>query len=528
MRNRDARPLTRRPAPHATSPLAGRAPSGSARRTRLGRAAAALALASVLAACAAHGGAEPAPATLPPDRPYLGVLVLDEASAQDFRLALPADTVAVTVELECSDADLSLDAQLGETVPEERADADFSVEAESGRARLAIDRFSDPVLAGDVLALRVAWRSAARPRSTSRELDDLPYTLRARLHRARKDGALAPGHDVSAEVGRDCGGFRSYALEVPAGVETLRLDLLDTDGDLDLLARAGAPIVTLGPSVELAQHPYGRETLVVHREADAVARAETWWIDVVDPQDSERDQRFRLRASFAADPPADLLQLPALTGPRAPEVVPAELLAVVELETDHGVGSGTLVSADGWILTNAHVVEGRELPGDDVVVAVCLDPTRPPVEMFRGHVEFEDTVTDLALVRVRAGFYGQPLPPGYRFPELRGAQGELPPIGTNLRIAGYPLTGGQGTRVSISLTRGIVAGYDRGPGGVLLKTDAEITNGNSGGAALDDAGRLVGVPSATVENGSGQIGYVHPLALLPAEWIAASGLRFEH
>lgn len=477
-----------------------------------------------LSGCAPR--AETDAATLPPDRPFLGVLVLDESSEQRFRLALPADAVAVTIELECSDADLALDAQLGETLPDAREDADFSLDAESGRARLAIDRFSEPALTGGVLALRVAWESAARPHSTTRELDDLPYTLRARVHRARRDGALAPGLDVTGELGRDCGGFRSYALDVPAGVETLRFDLLDTDGDLDLLAQAGAPILALGATVALAQHPYGRESLVVQRDAEHARRAETWWIDVVDPQDSERDARFRLRASFNPEPGADLLALPALTGPRAPALVPAELACVVELETDHGVGSGTLVGAEGWILTNAHVVEGRELPGDDVVVAVCLDATRPPVEMFRGSVEFVDAVTDLALVRIRTGFYGQPLPPDYEFPTLACARGALPAIGANLRIAGYPLTGGQGTRVSISLTRGIVAGYDRAASGVLLKTDAEITNGNSGGAALDDAGQLVGVPSATVENGSGQIGYVHPLELLPEDWIRACGMRF--
>jgi S1-C subfamily serine protease len=54
----------------------------------------------------------------------------------------------------------------------------------------------------------------------------------------------------------------------------------------------------------------------------------------------------------------------------------------------------------------------------------------------------------------------------------------------------------------------------------LIKTDAEITSGNSGGAALDEHGRLIGVPSSVVENGSGQIGYVHPIESMPGEWRA--------
>lgn len=480
----------------------------------------------LLAACASRADREEDFATLPLDRPYLGVLLLDEATEQLFRLNVPADAVALTLDLECSDADLALDAQLGATLPDARMDVDFAVNGESGHARIAIDRFSEPALTDGVVTLRVAWRSGSHAHSTSRELDDLPYLLRARVHRARRDAELVPGRDVLGKLGRDCGGFRSYALAVPAGAEVLRIDLLDADSDLDLVAQAGEPPVELGPETRLAQHAYGRETLVVHRDADRVAAAETWWIDVVDAQDSEREASFRVRASFDAEPAADLLALPELTGPRAPALVPAELACVVELETDDGAGSGTLVSADGWILTNAHVVAGRARPSDEIVVAVCLDPARPPVESFRGTVAFEDETIDLALVRIERGFYGQPLPPGYRFPALGCATRELPPIGANLRILGYPLTGGQGTRVSISLTRGVVAGYDRSAAGPILKTDAEITNGNSGGAALDDAGCLVGIPAATVENGSGQIGYVQPLQLLPREWLEACGLRF--
>jgi S1-C subfamily serine protease len=51
-----------------------------------------------------------------------------------------------------------------------------------------------------------------------------------------------------------------------------------------------------------------------------------------------------------------------------------------------------------------------------------------------------------------------------------------------------------------------------------MKTDAEITTGNSGGAALDERGRLVGVPTSMVELGSGQVAYVHPLDALPEEF----------
>src|SRR5262249_9768814 len=160
---------------------------------------------AVCAACSACGPRLPAgarePATLPADRPYLGTLVLDEESEQFFRLALPPDALAVAIELESSDADLALEAKLDAVPPLAREDGDFSATTDAGRARIVIDRFTEPALAGDVLTLRVAWESRARPRSSTRELDDLPFTLRARVHRARSDGELALGRDAQAVVG---------------------------------------------------------------------------------------------------------------------------------------------------------------------------------------------------------------------------------------------------------------------------------------------------------------------------------------
>ena len=83
---------------------------------------------------------------------------------------------------------------------------------------------------------------------------------------------------------------------------------------------------------------------------------------------------------------------------------------------------------------------------------------------------------------------------------------------------GNAATGGEGSRVTIHATRGIVAGFEHGSVGNLIKTDASITQGNSGGAAVDADGKLVGIPTSTVENGSGQSGFVRPIGLLPPAW----------
>jgi len=268
-------------------------------------------------------------------------------------------------------------------------------------------------------------------------------------------------------------------------------------------------------------HVYGGETLILGSRSGKALRDGAWFVDVVAPLDDERSVRFELLATLSADPPAELLALPALASASsraAPELARA-LAAVVELSTEDASGSGTFVGDTGWILTNAHVVEGAlGRPVDEVVIACTLAPEHPAVELFRGVVEQYDPERDLALVRVAKGFYGQPIPGDYRFPTLELADTDTLLVGAPLWLVGYPATGGEGSRVTIHATRGIVAGFEHGSVGNLIKTDASITQGNSGGAAVDADGKLVGIPTSTVENGSGQSGFVRPIGLLPPAW----------
>lgn len=72
--------------------------------------------------------------------------------------------------------------------------------------------------------------------------------------------------------------------------------------------------------------------------------------------------------------------------------------------------------------------------------------------------------------------------------------------------------------MSIHCARGVLSGFDQEDFGLMFKTDAAVIPGNSGGAALDELGRLVGVPSSTLSDETGQVGLVRPLGLLPEEW----------
>ncbi|MEU4626524.1 trypsin-like peptidase domain-containing protein [Actinoplanes sp. NPDC023801] len=153
------------------------------------------------------------------------------------------------------------------------------------------------------------------------------------------------------------------------------------------------------------------------------------------------------------------------------------------------LGSGVVLTADGLILTNNHVVEA------DGTVSVRLSDGRT----VPARVTATDARHDLALVRA-TGVSG--LTP------VTFATGDSIAVGDTVLAFGAPL-GLEGT-----VTSGIVSALDRsvdtGGGKLtgLLQTDAAINQGNSGGALVDTAGRVVGinVAIATTGDGGGSVG----------------------
>jgi hypothetical protein len=471
-----------------------------------------------------HGSDAPRTEKLEPGGALSRVLELPRVKEQTFALQVPAHAVAVRVKLVSRGAELTLSARRDEAGNDDEG-YDFAVGTDSGEASLAIGRFTDPPLEAGRWILRAAFTGDVAPTTPEKKLSKIPFTIEASVFEARVDGDLAPGKAVDGAIEGENGGFRTYKVEVPEGARALRVDLSRVETDLDLYAAHGSPILAIGDEVYFSKHLYGCETLVVG-DAEHPVEAGTWYVDVVDPLDQDGESTFRIEATLSPDPPAELLAVPRLplTDPssrRGSHPIARLLPAVVEIETDDATGSGTILSDDGWILTNAHVVE--KVGGgsfEDVVVSASFDARRPPVETFRAKVERVDSLRDLALVHVTSGFYGQPLPKGYRFPTVERGDPEALDVGDTMWLVGYPSTGGQGSRVTITCTRGVVAGFEATEFGFVIKTDAEITNGNSGGAALDDKGRIVGVPTSMVELGSGQVAYVHPLSAVPAEWLA--------
>ncbi len=172
-------------------------------------------------------------------------------------------------------------------------------------------------------------------------------------------------------------------------------------------------------------------------------------------------------------------------------------------------GSGSFVSADGLILTNAHVVDNRWNDYTLIAVAVTDRTDSPPKLSFLGEVAAVDYDLDLAVVRVVSDLEGNPI--SESFPNIGLGDSDRIEIGDHIRILGYPGIGSD----TITFTEGAVSGFtsERGvEGRAWIKTDATIAGGSSGGMAVNQAGELIGVPTQASASSEGDVVDCRPVA----------------
>lgn len=179
------------------------------------------------------------------------------------------------------------------------------------------------------------------------------------------------------------------------------------------------------------------------------------------------------------------------------------------------LGSGTVLNADGLILTNNHVVEGDRRNGlmnDEGMAGIAVAPADlrgEAVLKYFGRVVKTDPELDLALIQIvaLADDPEAPLPDNLGLTPIEFGNSDELMISDEVNMFGYPGLGGN----TPTYTRGIVSGFlDDNRDGVYewFKTDAELNHGNSGGLATDDQGRFVGVPTAGNTDDIGKIGLV--------------------
>ncbi len=161
-----------------------------------------------------------------------------------------------------------------------------------------------------------------------------------------------------------------------------------------------------------------------------------------------------------------------------------------------GLGSGVVVSPDGYILTNNHVVDGAS----DVRV------TLPDRREFKAKVIGTDPKTDVAVLKIEAS----------NLSVITVGNSSKLQVGDSVLAIGNPYGVGQ------TVTMGIVSATGRAGLGIedyedFIQTDASINPGNSGGALVNDRGELVGINTAILAPGSGGnqgIGFAVPVNLV--------------
>jgi len=169
-----------------------------------------------------------------------------------------------------------------------------------------------------------------------------------------------------------------------------------------------------------------------------------------------------------------------------------------------GLGSGVIVSADGYLLTNNHVVEGAS------DIEVQLVDGRQATAQLVG----TDPETDLALLRIKL----TPLPV-VALGDMRALQ-----VGDVVLAIGNPFNVGQ------TVTSGIVSALGRNRLGLstfenFIQTDAAINPGNSGGALVDAEGRLVGINTAIYSRSGGNMGIGFAIPVDSARMVMDALLR---
>src|ERR1700732_1846609 len=162
---------------------------------------------------------------------------------------------------------------------------------------------------------------------------------------------------------------------------------------------------------------------------------------------------------------------------------------------EHSLGSGVIVSPEGYVLTNNHVVDGA------TDVKVTLSDKRE----LKAQIVGTDPKTDVAVLKLE----------GANFPAITLGDSSKVQVGDYALAIGDPFGVGQ------TVTMGIVSAKGRGNLGIedyedFIQTDAPINPGNSGGALVNERGELVGINTAILSHGSGGnegIGFAIPINL---------------
>ena len=450
-----------------------------------------------------------------------GVIRVDKQPHQTYRIRVPANAVLVDVALSAAIDDLDLFLQFDQPIGEYEL-ADHMAETMMHNERIRVSRWDELPLEPGVYYLDVVWAGTHPPRVDGKRVTDISYRLTYKVVELGAPVVLKPGRAQSSTVVGDHGYVNLFAVDVPQGADCLRVDISQAHSALDFYVSRDEPVLAPMDADYIVEGFETAKTLILGTDDDPALKPGRYYITVFDGFLSESKIDYQIQATFQPQVPAALSKIAQIPHPTTPRE--RMLCSTVELIVPGGGGSGTLIAPGGLILTNYHVVEnpkGQLTSADNLIVAINADSAESARDAYRGRVVVSHKQRDLALVQITSGIYGQALPADLKLPYVRFADAPAR-IGEDMWIAGYPEIGGSFGRVSITVCRGIVAGVERVDDHVLIKTDADLHSGHSGGGAYNARFQLLGVPSETIQESSvdaaGSVGFVRPLSLMPNDW----------
>ncbi|MFM2059347.1 MAG: hypothetical protein RLY71_3732 [Pseudomonadota bacterium] len=182
--------------------------------------------------------------------------------------------------------------------------------------------------------------------------------------------------------------------------------------------------------------------------------------------------------------------------PRQPDQRRSQPQPQPEEAMPSGVGSGFIISADGYVMTNAHVVDGAD------EVQVRLTDKRE----FKARLIGADKRTDIAVLKIDAAGL-----PSVRFGDV-----------ARLKVGEWVIAIGSPFNLDNTVTAGIVSAKARDTGEILpfIQTDVAINPGNSGGPLINMAGEVVGVNSQIYSRSGGYMGISFSIPIDEAQRVA--------
>lgn len=160
------------------------------------------------------------------------------------------------------------------------------------------------------------------------------------------------------------------------------------------------------------------------------------------------------------------------------------------------LGSGVIISKDGYIVTNNHVIENA----DEITITIADNPKE-----YNARVIGKDSDSDIAVIKIE----------GTKFDAIKFG------YSNNLKVGDLIFAIGNPFGIGSTVTQGIISALNKDNVGInryenFIQTDASINPGNSGGALVDSRGALIGINSAILSKSGGNngIGFAIPVAMV--------------